>query len=84
MIVFDLFEAVDQDNAVAEGKRKAVLVMSRDARRHAATDGWGYALFAPGKQQNSLDAKGSRSAMPAISPARIVDSCSAPGVTDTG
>lgn len=58
VIVFDLFEAVDQDNAVTEGKRKAVLVMSRDARRHAATDGWGYAMFAPGKQQNSLDAKG--------------------------
>jgi len=60
VIVFDLFEAVDQDNAVSEGKRKAVLVMSRDARRHAATDGWGYALFTPGKPQNGLDAKGQR------------------------
>ena len=56
VIVFDLFEAVDKDNAVAEGKRKAVVVMSKDAKRFKATDGWGYEVFADKK--GTLDAKG--------------------------
>lgn len=55
VIVFDLFEAVDKDNAVSEGARKAVVVMSKDAKRFKATDGWGYEVFANGK--GTLDAK---------------------------
>lgn len=56
VIVFDLFEAVDKDNAVSEGKRKAVIVMHKDARRFKAHDGWGYEVFADRK--GTLDAKG--------------------------
>lgn len=55
VIVFDLFEAVDKDNAVSEGARKAVVVMARDSRKFAATGGWGYEVFANGK--GTLDAK---------------------------
>lgn len=58
VIVFDLFEAVDKDNAVSEGKRKAVVVMARHARAHKANDGWGYEVFDPQTRKGSLDAKG--------------------------
>ena len=57
VIVFDLFEAVDKDNAVAEGKRKAVVVMVRNAKAHKANDGWGYEVFDPQLKKGSLDAK---------------------------
>lgn len=57
VIVFDLFEAVDKDNAVSEGKRKAVVVMSRNARAHKANDGWGYEVFDAQTRKGSLDAK---------------------------
>lgn len=55
VIVFDLFEAVDKDNAVAEGSRKAVIVMTKNAKAFKATDGWGYEVFADRK--GTLDAK---------------------------
>lgn len=57
VIVFDLFEAVDKDNAVSEGKRKAVVVMSRNARAYKANDGWGYEVFDAQTRKGSLDAK---------------------------
>lgn len=46
VIVFDLLEAVSADHAVTEGKRKVVGVMHRDARKFAATGGWGFEGFA--------------------------------------
>lgn len=58
VIVFDLFEAVDKDNAVSEGARKAVVVMAKDSRNFRATDGWGYQVFDPKSGKGSLDAKG--------------------------
>lgn len=45
VIVFDLLEPVKAENAVVEGKRKAVIVMEKDTRRFAATGNWGYAVF---------------------------------------
>jgi hypothetical protein len=57
VIVFDLFEAVDKDNAVSEGARKAVVVMSRNAKAHRATAGWGYQVFDPKTRQGGLDAR---------------------------
>ena len=57
VIVFDLFEAVDQDNAVAEGVHKAVVVMARDRKAFKATDRWGYQAFDPKTGKGSLDAK---------------------------
>ena len=46
VIVFDLLEANAADHAVTEGKRKVVGVMQRDAKRYAATGGWGFEGFA--------------------------------------
>ena len=57
VIVFDLFEAVDKDNAVSEGARKAVVVMSKDAKRFKQTDGWGYEVFGGSTRKGTLDAK---------------------------
>ncbi len=60
VIVFDLFEAVDKDNAVSEGGRKAVLVMRRDGRKFKDTDGWGYQVFDAKAKTGKLDAKGAK------------------------
>ena len=57
VIVFDLFEAVDADHAIAEGKRKAVIVMEKNAG-YGDTDGWGYQVFDPTTRQPTLDAVG--------------------------
>ncbi len=50
VIVFDLLEAVAADSAVTEGTRKIVGVMHRDARKYAATGGWGFEGFAGDSQ----------------------------------
>ncbi len=57
VITFDLFEAVDKDNAIAEGAHKAVVVMAKDSKKYQATDGWGYQVFDPKTKKGSLDAK---------------------------
>jgi Cytochrome P460 len=46
LIVFDLLEVSIADGATIEGTRKVVGVMHRDARRYAATGGWGFEGFA--------------------------------------
>jgi hypothetical protein len=45
VIVFDLLEATAADNAVQEGARKVVGVMVKDAKKYAATGGWGFEGF---------------------------------------
>lgn len=45
VIVFDLLDAKSADNTVTEGARKVVGVMHRDAKKFAATGGWGYEGF---------------------------------------
>jgi hypothetical protein len=45
VIVFDLLEATTADNAMQEGPRKVVGVMHKDAKRYAATGGWGFEGF---------------------------------------
>ena len=56
-LVFDLYEAVDKDNAISEGSHKAVVVMTRHAKAHTATDGWGYQVFDPKSRKALLDTK---------------------------
>lgn len=46
VLVFDLLAAQSKDHAVAEGPRKVVGVMQRDAKKFAATGGWGFEGFA--------------------------------------
>jgi hypothetical protein len=48
VIVFDLLQADSAQNAVTEGPRKVVGVMHRDAKRYAATGGWGYEAWKGG------------------------------------
>jgi hypothetical protein len=48
VIVFDLLDADAADNALVEGRRKVLGVMHRDARRYAATGGWGFEGFVSG------------------------------------
>lgn len=45
VIVFDLLQATDADNAVTEGPRKVVGVMHKDAKRYPRTGGWGFEGF---------------------------------------
>ena len=42
---FDLLEADSAGNALTGGPRKVVGVMQRDAKRYAATGGWGFEGF---------------------------------------
>jgi hypothetical protein len=45
VIVFDLREAARADRTVTGGPRKVVGVMEKNARRFAATGGWGFEAF---------------------------------------
>lgn len=45
VIVFDLLEAKSAEHAVQEGARKVLGVMRKDAKRYAATGGWGFEGF---------------------------------------
>ncbi|MDH5210825.1 MAG: cytochrome P460 family protein, partial [Betaproteobacteria bacterium] len=45
VIVFDLLEAQTGGNAVQEGPRKVLGVMHKDAKKYAATGGWGFEGF---------------------------------------
>ncbi len=48
VIVFDRLEAKRADSAVTEGARKDVAVMHKDAKKYAATGGWGFEAFGGG------------------------------------
>ncbi len=54
VIVFDLLEAVPDNNAVTEGNRKVVGVMHKDADAYSATGGWGFEGFAEGNPDNRV------------------------------
>jgi hypothetical protein len=54
VIVFDLLEAPAKDHAVTEGARKVVGVMHKDARKYAATGGWGFEGFAGDSQSERV------------------------------
>ena len=45
VIVFDLLEVKSAERTVQEGTRKVVGVMVKDAKKHAATGGWGFEGF---------------------------------------
>jgi hypothetical protein len=60
VIVFDLLDAKSADNAVAEGERKVVGVMHKDAKKYKDTGGWGYEGFA--KDSNTERAVGKNAA----------------------
>ncbi len=45
VLVFDLLEVKTENNAMAEGARKVVGVMQKDAKKFAETGGWGFEGF---------------------------------------
>jgi len=45
VIVFDLLDASEADATVTDGARKVVGVMHKNAKRYAATGGWGFEGF---------------------------------------
>jgi Cytochrome P460 len=62
VIVFDLLDARSADNAVTEGARKVVGVMHRDAKRYAATGGWGYEGFKGDTRERAVTQAGAAKA----------------------
>ncbi|MFU8896253.1 MAG: cytochrome P460 family protein [Gammaproteobacteria bacterium] len=54
VIIFDLLEAVHDGNAITEGARKVVGVMHKDAKKFAATGGWGFEGFGGGDPENRV------------------------------
>lgn len=54
VIVFDLLEAKSADHAVTEGARKVLGVMHKDAKKFAATGGWGFEGFGGGDKKNRV------------------------------
>ncbi|GAB4285924.1 MAG: hypothetical protein Kow0098_00490 [Ignavibacteriaceae bacterium] len=45
VIVFDLLEVIEKDNAVTEGNRKVVGVMQKNSELYTETGGWGFEGF---------------------------------------
>jgi hypothetical protein len=60
VIVFDLFAALDEDNAISEGERKAIIVMAKNSAQYASTDGWGYQVFDPATRKGTIDANAAK------------------------
>jgi hypothetical protein len=61
VLVFDLLEAeFTEDSAYVEGSRKLVGVMHRNAKRYAATDGWGFEGFAGDSKTARLETNGGK------------------------
>lgn len=54
VIIFDLLEAKRDGNAVTEGARKVVGVMHEDAKKFAATGGWGFEGFGGDDPKNRV------------------------------
>lgn len=46
VIVFDLLDFVEENNAIVEGKRKVVGVMVKNSKKYKQTGGWGFEGFA--------------------------------------
>jgi len=71
VIVFDLLEAPSAGGAVTEGARKVVGVMARDAKRFAATGGWGFEGFkGDSKSERAVGANAAKACFECHAPRR--------------
>jgi len=61
VFVFDLLEGGVKGNAVAEGPRKLIGVMRRNAKTYAATGGWGFEGFTGDSRDKRLTSDGGKS-----------------------
>ncbi|MEO1767268.1 cytochrome P460 family protein [Thiobacter aerophilum] len=57
VIVFDLLDAKSENHAIVEGARKVIGVMRRDAKRYAATGGWGFEAFGGDSRERVVGAQ---------------------------
>ena len=62
VIIFDLLEAVHNDNAITEGNRKMIGVMHKDSRMYKSTGGWGFEGFGGGDRSNRVVGENAASA----------------------
>ncbi len=51
-LVLDLLDAREDGYSVSEGPRKLLAVMHKDAKKHAATGGWGFEAFRGGNRKD--------------------------------
>ncbi|GAB4264726.1 MAG: cytochrome P460 family protein [Methylomicrobium sp.] len=61
VLVFDLLNYVEKDKTIQEGDRKLVGVMQKDAKKYAATGGWGFEGFAGDSKTERLVNDGGKS-----------------------
>jgi hypothetical protein len=61
LLVFDLLDYTDTGDSLQEAGRKLVGVMARDAKKYAATGGWGYEGFAGDSRSERLTKDGGKS-----------------------
>jgi hypothetical protein len=54
VLAFDLLAAPQSGEAITEGERRLLGVMERDAKRFAATGGWGFEAFAGSSRDKRL------------------------------
>lgn len=54
VLVFDLFEAPEQDNAISEGARKVTAVMVKNSQLYKETGGWGFEAFKGGNPKEPI------------------------------
>lgn len=54
IFAFDLLEYKDEESSLVEGKRKLLGVMERNAKKYAATGGWGFEGFAADSKSERL------------------------------
>ena len=45
ILVFDLLKATEKDGVIAAGERERLDVMTKDSKRYAASNGWGFERF---------------------------------------
>lgn len=61
VLVFDLLNYQEKDKTIQEGERKLVGVMLKDAKKYAATGGWGFEGFAGNSKTERLVSDGGKS-----------------------
>ena len=58
ILVFDLLNYIEKDNAIQEGDRKLVGVMHKNAKQYPSTGGWGFEGFAANSKTKRLTSDG--------------------------
>ncbi len=73
VLVFDLLNYIDKDNAIQEGERKLVGVMYKNAKKYPDTGGWGFEGFAANSKTKRLTNDGGVSCFKCHAPHKARD-----------